>query len=323
LQIAIVPPGGAASNPINGSEQAVDPATRDDLQYACIFDLEEPVPCTETNAAGCECNAEELVKQSPLCTYPEGSADGVQIKAKAYPSLRQLEVLRGVGEAAVVASICPKNIAPQTSEPAADPYYGYNPAVAAITDRLKGALSPGCMPRPLEKITQEDVDFDRADPEEVGMVPCTLVEVTPRSGIGGCPACDTPGRAPLAGSSRSVLPALEDYLAASGRCGGSGLPGCGELCSCEIRQLSGAEQLACRTEAVTAGLDGYCYVDPEGSRSEAEADGSVSAVELALIEGEAALTASCHASERRLLRILGENLPAANGVVLLACEAAD
>jgi hypothetical protein len=132
----VVPPEGPGGNLINGREQAVDPSMRDDLQFACIFPLPEPVPCNATNAAGCDCNADEYVKNSPLCEYPSPNADGTQINAKAYPSVRQLEVLKGVGAQGTVTSICPRNVTTEDGA-AADPDYGYNPAVRAIANVLK------------------------------------------------------------------------------------------------------------------------------------------------------------------------------------------
>ena len=61
--------------------------------------------------------------------------------AKAYPGLRHLQVLKGIGEQvpgvnnAIVASICPK-ITDRNN-----PAYGYNPAIAAIIERLKEQLT--------------------------------------------------------------------------------------------------------------------------------------------------------------------------------------
>ena len=85
-------------------------------------------------------------------------------RISAYPGVRHLQVLKAFGDNAIVASICPKNSA-QPADPAADPDYGYNPAVAAIVSRTKAAFRPSCLPRPIST----DVD---------GQIPCTVVEVT-------------------------------------------------------------------------------------------------------------------------------------------------
>ena len=78
--------------------------------------------------------------------------------AKAYPGTRELRVLQGLGENAIVASICPKVIeAADPNKPAADPNYGYNPAVSAILARLKTQLAGKCLPRTLKADDQGQV----------------------------------------------------------------------------------------------------------------------------------------------------------------------
>jgi hypothetical protein len=121
------PPRG---NPINGNEYV--PPNSDDLQYACIFPLATPRQCGDT--VGCDCSQSSQGHGKPLC-------DGTQQRyAKAYPGLRHLQVLKGIGEMvpgvnnAIVASICPKI----TNR--ASPAYGYNPAIASIIERLKERL---------------------------------------------------------------------------------------------------------------------------------------------------------------------------------------
>jgi hypothetical protein len=68
--------------------------------------------------------------------------------------VRELQVLKAFGENAIVASICPKNVQAMGANDAA---YGYNPAVAAIIDRLKKALVATCLPRPLLREPNETV----------------------------------------------------------------------------------------------------------------------------------------------------------------------
>jgi hypothetical protein len=62
-----------------------------------------------------------------------------QSGAKGYPGLRQLEVLRGIGQQAIVGSICPANTRDMNR---AD--YGYRPVIAAIIKRLRNPLR-GCV----------------------------------------------------------------------------------------------------------------------------------------------------------------------------------
>jgi hypothetical protein len=127
---AIAPPGSPnGTNPINGHEYTIggggDPYS--DLQYACIFDLPMPRDCA--GATGdCDCDA-AAAPDSPLC---EGS---IQERAKAYPGIRELEVLKGVGAQAVVASICPS----QTANPSVSDY-AYRPAATALLERMKKSL---------------------------------------------------------------------------------------------------------------------------------------------------------------------------------------
>ena len=114
------------TRPINGHEMNI--SQNDDLQFACIFPLATPrANCT---GAGCDCAFD--TKNSPLC---EGST---QTHAKAYPSVRELEVLQGVGDItgnAVVASICAKSL-----NEADTANYGYVPAMSALVKALKPAL---------------------------------------------------------------------------------------------------------------------------------------------------------------------------------------
>jgi hypothetical protein len=131
----------AAANPINGHEQRVAEMDRSDLQFACIFPFAEPVPCVTDSDTTCDCDAYAYAKNSPLCSYSAPDTDGTQLYGKAYPSLRELEVLRELGDQAVVASACAKKVIPDGSA-ATDPDYGYNPAVTALIEALRRAAAP-------------------------------------------------------------------------------------------------------------------------------------------------------------------------------------
>jgi hypothetical protein len=102
------------------------------LQYACTFPLDPPVDCPALGdvAAGetavCDCTYYGTASyQNPLCNGLQ------QIGGKAYPSIRQLQVLRDLGRNSIVASICPKEVSNQA---ALD--FGYRPAMTAIATRL-------------------------------------------------------------------------------------------------------------------------------------------------------------------------------------------
>jgi hypothetical protein len=128
---AIQPPTSATptASPINGHE--FESASRSDLQYACTFALPEPRVCNGTSPT-CECN---FPSNKPLCQAPDGSYGQTQYSAKAYPGIRHLELLRRLGDQAIPASICSRNISDSARED-----YAYNPAVQAIVDRMKNVI---------------------------------------------------------------------------------------------------------------------------------------------------------------------------------------
>lgn len=128
------------ANAINGHEQ--NTTLLDDLQYACIFPLQEPRNCMPGDAA-CACSPDKsgnsdavIAANSPLCQGGENINQ--QTYAKAYPGVRELQVLKDLGDNAIVASICPKQ--QRTASAESDPNYGYNPAIGALITRLKEAL---------------------------------------------------------------------------------------------------------------------------------------------------------------------------------------
>jgi hypothetical protein len=117
-------PGG---NPINGHEWSI--AQNDDLQYACIFPLppDQARDCTDTNMTACDCFAP--TNDNPLCASNpnDGGNPTLQVRAKAYPGIRQLSVLKSLGDQAVVGSVCP----PQITNPSALDH-GYRPVVKDV-----------------------------------------------------------------------------------------------------------------------------------------------------------------------------------------------
>jgi hypothetical protein len=128
-------PPGSITNPINGSEYTTDVAANGDLQFACVFPLAEPKICD--GAVNCDCTLEG--NDSPLCApNPDGEGRTLQVRAKAYPGLRELDLMKRLGDRAIPASICPAQIDDATR---AD--YGYRPIVAAVLDRLSAVLRPG------------------------------------------------------------------------------------------------------------------------------------------------------------------------------------
>jgi hypothetical protein len=125
--------GVMAGNAVNGNEWTIP--GREDLQYACIFDL--PVgaerDCSEPGAPACDC---QPGSDNPLCADDSGTGETtLQVAAKAYPGLRELSVLKGLGPQGVTASICPAQLsAPTLSD------YGYRPAIRSLLERMAPRL---------------------------------------------------------------------------------------------------------------------------------------------------------------------------------------
>jgi len=224
----------------------------------------------------------------------------------------------------IVASICPKNIMAAGGTPSADPDYGYNPAVAAIVDRLKDALTVKCLPRPLSPDTLGSSDPAAPDYNpDVGKVPCAVVEVRPQAEDGTCLACDpTHGRSELTGERAKVKPAAIEFLRNEGECDGAATA-CSKECFCELTQFTGDALTACQTGTDGGDSYGYCYVDPEATTVAANADGTVTMAEQALITGETALVKDCSATQKRILRFIGNGVPATDGVAFIACIGAN
>ncbi len=114
------------ADPIHGREWDT---SNGDLQYACTFPLATPRDCT-SGQRGCDC----ATKPSPVCDAKRAT---IQLRGKAYPPVRELEVAHALGDQAVVASLCPIHTTPTAPD---DPLYGYRPAMKTIIDRLKLGL---------------------------------------------------------------------------------------------------------------------------------------------------------------------------------------
>jgi hypothetical protein len=190
-------------------------------------------------------------------------------------------VLKGIGDAAIVASICPKVLTP------GQPGYGYEPAVDAIVERLKKALTGRCLPRPLAAAT------------DGGKLPCVVVEANPPGADGAC-RCD--------GDRRSLASAeaqerVRRQLAERNECGGERQPACASFCLCELAQSEGAALSQCLNDEAGADTPGYCYVDPFGETA----------------QGNPALVAACDESNKRLIRFVGPNTPAPGATAFIAC----
>ena len=289
------PDAGPRANPINGHEW--NPQNQEDLQYACIFDLapvlEAPRDCNIIGQQTCDCYdpTDDLagvnLRKKPLCQQDGGAYSSVQVRAKAYPGLRHIDVLRRYGANSIVASICPKVLGDEDS-----PFYGYNPAVTAIIDRLKEKLAGRCLPRQLS-----------VDPV-TGLVPCEIVEaLDPTRGVEGI-ECDV-GRVKLnlaETKDQKLDAAVRRAMEKAKKCGpATNLP-CNKYTLCKIQQLVGPQGEACKSEpGDIQNTFGYCYIDKDQNIGNPE------------------LVATCPASEKRILRFVGDNVPATGATVFIAC----
>ena len=237
----IVSTGPRPGLPGPGSNDDADPVHgRDwttngtDLQFACTFDLYErkpdgsTVPTKRTCATGdTSCTDCDGKSDSPLCAQGDRR---VQVKGKAYPTRRELVVAKELGDHAIVASLCPK----QLTTPDRDDY-GYRPAVRAISARLEDRLEASCLPRPLERVAKD------------GSVSCLVLATLPEEGSEE--VCTKLG---LGVPRADLLALVRDRRAAEEGEATRRLP------VCEVPQVAVAAGTSCRDETTA---QGFCYAE--------------------------------------------------------------
>jgi hypothetical protein len=170
-----------------------------DREYACIFPLVNPTTGAATprdcsnstvNAMGqsddflnqeaCDCSTTMLSTtttpsaipsvcgQCTAATCKTGTDYNLQTYAKAYPTIREIELVHLMGPQGVLSSICPIH----TSETVpGDPVFGYRPAVNSIVNRMRSALTNACLPEKLSAGTG-------------GLVPCAVLATLPANDDG-------------------------------------------------------------------------------------------------------------------------------------------
>ncbi len=298
---ALVPAG--QNNAINGNEWTIP--KHDDLQYACIFPLVKVDQATGNitpdtrdcsvpgKYAGCDC--EDKTNDNPLC-QPAAAGNTDQTKAKAYPGLRELQVLRDVGGQGIVGSVCPAQLNKPT-----DTDFGYRPAIGSIIDRLKQALGGQCLSRTLTA-------------DEKGQVPCLIIEAikVDESKAASCNECKGDGRAPIVDQEQNAV----DAITADNKSAGYN-------CFCSITQLvnkgkvtgatdcqakaGGADYDLCTCQytppdkVVPNGVDGWCYVD--------ETSGI----------GDPKIVEKCAETEKRLVRFVNKGAAAPGATLFITC----
>jgi hypothetical protein len=113
------------ADPVHGREYD---SNKQDLQYACTFQLPIARDCSDPSLReSCACDG---TSASPVC---DAANKTLQVRAGAYPSVRQLAVAKALGSQAVVSSICADHVMETVPS---DPLFAYRPAFAALVDRM-------------------------------------------------------------------------------------------------------------------------------------------------------------------------------------------
>jgi hypothetical protein len=128
-----LPPPSAndSTDPVHGREWNTHTSPVGiDLQYACTFPLTTPKDCTSALFAGaCDCQGTATNPDGPPLCDPQNRS--IQVRGKAYPTIRELRVAKGLGAQGVVASICPR----PGEAPTQNPYFDV--LFANIRDRIE------------------------------------------------------------------------------------------------------------------------------------------------------------------------------------------
>lgn len=248
------PRGTNGTDRINGRDWNTNGA---DLQYACTFDIatrncDSTAPAATQNSCDCidpsggrtPASAQNLSNQ-PLCSPTSPFS---QVKAKAYPTIRQLQLARALGPQGIAASLCPIN--PQlTLDPSADkndPTYGYNPAVASIIDRLKNALTQQCLPQSL----RDEPDGGYTDNNQLE-VPCLILAQLGENEQRGC------GAIGLKDPDAAVLKVFQEQQREEA---GGVAGGLADRKVCEVEQVIAQPGQSCKSDPTMK----WCYVENKG-----------------------------------------------------------
>jgi hypothetical protein len=239
-------------DPINGREWNTQ---KNDLQFACIFPIvnaqtgmPQPKDCTLMQYSGaCDCFDGTTANpfNKPLCAKDQaGKYTAMQIYGKAYPSVREMTIAHRMATQGIVSSLCP--IHTSQSGPT-DPLYGYRPAVNAIVNRLKNALSTQCLPQKL------NVQAD-------GTVPCLLLASFPANAMGQnyCDKTQNGGIPGLSPPDPGVLARFQGpAIAAWTKLGSDPATDPRKQPVCQLTQI-GADMA---NQVCVSGGVGWCYVE--------------------------------------------------------------
>lgn len=120
--------GDNGTDPVHGRDW--DTRGRD-LEYACTVALPVERACAG-NSDSCECADDPAQAGKPQSNTPLCATDGsaTQIRAKAYPTIRELRLVKALGDRGLVASIC-----------SVDPASGYGPILENLATKLSTVLA--------------------------------------------------------------------------------------------------------------------------------------------------------------------------------------
>ena len=141
-------------------------------------------------------------------------------------------------------------------------------------------------------------------------MPCTLVETIPQPPAGAQCNCEA-GLARAVPSEELDLQIRSELAQDDTRPCGEDDPQCLNACLCEVLQVqeeaanANPEQALnlCQNDLEAPGIEGWCYVADTGDQQ----------------VGNAALVEDCPATERRLLRFVGQGL-GPNTITFVACQ---
>jgi len=243
-----------------------------DREYACIFQLTDPATgtptprdCTSADYSvqeACDCSVTGLAPNSvpavcglanPGAPYASGTNDYTkQYFAKAYPTIREIQLVELMGNQGILSSLCPIHTSPQGGP--SDPLFGYRPAVTAIVNRLKNALSTQCLPQQLSADTS-------------GNVPCLVLATladTPQNKVAFqstvCANAKQGLSAATGDTELAILKTFQTSQHAAWLAPPNSMHGTdpSTLATCLVNQIPFTPNGSCATNG--SGTEGWCYV---------------------------------------------------------------
>ncbi len=271
-----------------GNIQAAHSNLPVDLEYACIFPLVDPVTGNPTprdcsneadyvNQEACDCSPPaqqnagmsatpfSAASPSPVpavcgqCTSSLCSMNmtppsyNLQYYGKAYPTIREAELVHLMGPQGVLSSICPIHTS-YAGGNTSDPVFGYRPAMSSIVNRIKTAITPHCLP---ERLASQEGACAAPESATASCTTCSVLAVLPAANQG----CTQAGLAPASAEALAALIQADGDAAVSGKT------------VCEIHQLPYVSGATC-----AGGTDpteqGWCYVQGAAAGASCVAQGT-------------------------------------------------